>query len=125
VIASVCYWATSPVHSSSMQLCPTCHMVCLCVGHTSRDVNETRESRVSIFFLDPKKGISRLLRIETSDHPTIGPIVSGIIVTCRPARTCYQLIACLLHSGRGPHTRCTNAAKQRTLAYLSGREQRQ
>ena len=36
-----------------------------------RDVNETRESRASIFFLDPGKGISPLLRIETSDHPTI------------------------------------------------------
>ena len=31
----------------------------------ARDVNETRESRVSIFFLDPGKGISRLPRIET------------------------------------------------------------
>jgi len=29
----------------------------------------------------------------------------------------------LLHHGRGPHTRRTDAAKQRTEAYLSGREQ--
>ena len=31
----------------------------------NRDVNESGESRVSIFFLDPGKGISRLPRIET------------------------------------------------------------
>jgi len=37
-----------------------------------RDVNVTRESRVSIFFLDPGKGISRLPRIETGDHLTTG-----------------------------------------------------
>jgi len=38
--------------------------------------------RVSIFFLDPGKGISRLQRIETGNRPTTGPVVSGIIVTC-------------------------------------------
>ena len=37
-----------------------------------RDVNETRESPVSIFFLDPGKGISRLPRIETGDRLTTG-----------------------------------------------------
>ena len=37
---------------------------------------------------------------------------------------CYQLITCLLHHGCGPCTRCTDAAKQRTVAYLSGRGQR-
>ena len=36
---------------------------------------------------------------------------------------CYQSIACLLHCGRGPHTRRMNAKKQRTVAYLSGRGQ--
>jgi len=44
---------------------------------------ESLEFRVSIFFLHFGKGISRLPRIETSDRPTVGPIVSGIIVTCR------------------------------------------
>jgi len=34
-------------------------------NHANRDVNETRESRVSIFFLDPGKGISRFPRIDT------------------------------------------------------------
>ena len=48
------------------------------------DVNETRESRVSIFFLDPEKGISRLPRIET-DRTDNRPTVSGIIVTGRSA----------------------------------------
>jgi len=33
-------------------------------------------------------------------------------------------MACLLHRGHGPHTRRTDAAKQRTVAYLSGRGQR-
>ena len=37
-----------------------------------------RESRVSIFFLDPGEGISRLTRIETSDLPITGPTVSRI-----------------------------------------------
>jgi len=85
-----------------------------------RDVNETRESRVCIFFLDPEKGISRLTRIETSDHPTIVPIVSGIIVTGRSALATslsHLYAAC----GCGPHTRCTDAAKQRTVAYLCSR----
>jgi len=51
--------------------------------------------------------------------------VSRIIVTCRSA--CYQSIACfcLLHRGHGPYTRRTDAAKQRTVAYLSGMGQRQ
>ena len=39
-------------------------------------------------------------------------------------RTCYQLIACLLHRGCGPHTRRTDATKQRTVAYQGGRGQR-
>ena len=30
-----------------------------------RDINKTQESQVSIFFLNPGKGIFRLLRIET------------------------------------------------------------
>jgi len=38
-------------------------------------------------------------------------------------RTCYQLIGCLLHHDRGPHTRRTDAMKQRTVAYLSERGQ--
>jgi len=84
---------------------------------------ESLESRS--FFVDPGKGISRLLRIETSDRPTIGPIVSGIISTCCSALgACYHSIACLLHCGRGTHTRHTDAAKQRTVAYVSGRVQR-
>ena len=40
-------------------------------------------------------------------------------------RACYQSITCLFHRGHGPHTRCTDAAKQRTVAYLSGRGQQQ
>ena len=40
-------------------------------------------------------------------------------------RTCYHLITCLLHHGHGPHTGCTDAAKQRTAACLRGRGQRQ
>ena len=35
-----------------------------------RDVNATQDSRVKIFFLDPRKGISQLPRIETSDRLT-------------------------------------------------------
>jgi len=38
--------------------------------HRIRDVNETR---VSIFFLDPRKAISQLLRIETIDRPPVAP----------------------------------------------------
>ena len=36
---------------------------------------------------------------------------------------CYQSIAYLLHRSHGPHARCTDSAKQRTVAYLSGRGQ--
>ena len=36
---------------------------------------------------------------------------------------CHLSITCLLHQGRGPHTRRKDAAKQRTVAYLSGRGQ--
>jgi len=42
-------------------------------------------------------------------------------------RACYQLIACLLHRSHRPHTSLyawTDAAKQRTMVYLSGRGQR-
>ena len=79
------------------------------------------ESRVWIFFLDPGKRISRLPRIETSDRPTIGLLWAG---NCHLSLcTCYQLITCLLHRGHGPHTRRTDATKQRTVAYLSGRGQ--
>jgi len=83
-----------------------------------RDVNETRQSRVSIFFLDPGKGISGLPRIQTSDRLTIEPIVSGIIATCRST----SVDCCLLHRGHGPHTRRTDATKQRTVAYLRVRD---
>jgi len=51
------------------------------------DVNETRESQVSIFFLNPGKGNSRLPRIETSDCPTIGPI-------CERDNCHWSLCAC-------------------------------
>jgi len=88
-----------------------------------RDGNKTRESRVSIFFLDPGKGISQLLRIETSDHLTIWPIVSEIIVSGRSALAISRSIACLLHCGHGPHTRHMDTAKQRIAAYLSGNGQ--
>jgi len=49
--------------------------------------------------------------------------VSGIIVTCRSALAISR-DRLLLHGGRGPHTRRmdADAAKQRTVAYLSGRE---
>ena len=60
----------------------------------SMDVNETSESRFSIFFLDPGKGISRLHGIETSDRPTIGPIVSGTIVTCRSTLAISWSLVC-------------------------------
>jgi len=48
--------------------------VCVCVYNETRDVNKTgvRDWKVSIFFLVPGKGISRLPRIESSDHPKIG-----------------------------------------------------
>jgi len=52
------------------------------------------ESQVSIFFLDPGKGISRLPRIETSDCQTIGTIVSGIIVTCRSMLAISRWLVC-------------------------------
>jgi len=86
----------------------------------SMDVNETSESRFSIFFLDPGKGISRLHRIERpSDNRAYCERDSCHL----SLHTCYQLIACLLHSGYDPHSRCTDAAKQRAVAYLSGRGQ--
>jgi len=47
------------------------------------------------------KGISRLPRIETSDRPTIGPIVTGIIATCRCvlaiSRSLVYFTAAILH----------------------------
>ena len=87
-----------------------------------RDVNETLESRVSIFFLDPGKGISQLLRIARKQ---------GLlwVNNCHLLlRACYQWITCLLHCSCGLHTRCTDAPKQKdsgiSVAYLSGRGER-
>jgi len=68
---------------------------------------------VSIFFLDPEKGSSLLLRIKTRDRPTVGLIVSGIIVTCRSALAINRSLVCF--------ARCTDATKQRTVVYLSGK----
>jgi len=73
-------------------------------------------------FSPSREKYCRLPRIETSDRPTTEPTVSGIIATSRCA--CYQSIACLLQSGRGPHTRHTDTTKHRTVAYLSGMGQR-
>ena len=65
---------------------------------------------------------SQLPRNDISDHPTIGLLW---VYNCQLSfHTCYQSIACLLHRGCGPHTRCTDTAKQKTVAYLSGRGQR-
>jgi len=62
---------------------------------------------------------SRLMRNDISDRPTIGLLWA---YNCHLSlHTCYQSIACLLHRGCGPHTRCTDTAKQKTVAYLSGR----
>jgi len=55
--------------------------------------NETRES--GSFFLILRKGISLLTRIETSDRLT-GPIVSGIIVTCRSALAINRSLVCFM-----------------------------
>ena len=51
-------------------------------------------SRVLIFFLDPRKGISGLPRIETSNHPTTGTTVSGIIVTCCSVLAINRSLVC-------------------------------
>ena len=85
----------------------------------NRDVNETRESRVSIFFLDPWKEFLdfRESRLKTARQQAYSEWNNCHLSLC----ACYQSIACLLHRGRGPHTRRTDAAKQRTVAYLSGR----
>ena len=68
------------------------------------------------------------LWFETSDCLTIEPIVSGIIVTCLSHLLSIDRLfaspTCLLHGGHGPHARCTDAAKQMTVAYLSVRAQR-
>ena len=72
------------------------------------------ESRVSIFFLEPGKGISRLLRIET----TVRQQAYCERDNCHLSlHACYQSITCLLHRGRGLHTRRTDS----TVVYLSGR----
>ena len=71
---------------------------------------------------DMKQLNSPLPRNDTSDHPTIGLLW---VYNCQLSlHTCYQSIACLLHHGCGPHTRCMDTAKQKTVAYLSGRGQR-
>ena len=64
------------------------------------------------------------LWFDSRDHPTVGPIVSGIIGIATHLLSVNQWIACLLHPGHSPQTRCTDAAKQRTVAYLSDRGQR-
>ena len=78
------------------------------------DDNERLE-RVLIFFLDPGKKSFRLPRIE--NKPDNKPIVSGIIVTCRSTLA----ISGSLVASRRPW----RAAKQRTVAYQSGRGHRE
>ena len=84
----------------------------------TKNVNKPPESQASIFFLDPGKGISglpKLPKIETSDCPTIGPIVSGIIVTCRSALAIHWPLVCFTAAvARIPYTQsCQNKGQWR------------
>jgi len=84
----------------------------------NRDVNDN-ETRESWFFLSiPGKEFSdfRESRLATARQQAYCERDNCYL----SLHACYQSIACLLHRGRGPHSRCTDAAKQRTLAYLSG-----
>jgi len=87
-----------------------------------RDVNETQVSRVLIFFLITGKefldfGESRLATARQQAYSEWD--------NCHLLlHACYQSIACLLHRNHGQLTRRTDAAKQRKVAYLSGRGSR-
>jgi len=56
-----------------------------------RDVNETRESRVSIFFSIPGKEFLDFRELRLTRPPDNRPLVSGIIVTCRSLSDCHSL----------------------------------
>ena len=78
----------------------------------------TRLESLALFSQSRERNFSTF---ENQDYrpPDSTPIVSGIIVNS--SSVLVSVIAYLLHRGRGPHTRHMDAAKQRTLAYLSGR----
>ena len=77
-----------------------------------------------LFFLITGKEFLDFRESRLTRPPDNRPIVSGIIVTGHSAAQRLLSVDCLLlHGGRGPHTRRTDAdaAKQRTVAYQSGR----
>jgi len=84
--------ASTPSLSFLQAGCPSCRPT----DSNAGDVNKTRESRVSILFLGPRKAISRFPKIRTSNRPTMGPIVSRITATCRSALDISQLLICFI-----------------------------
>ena len=81
--------------------------------------------RKPVFYRLPDYVTSRHMSdlwFETKGRPTIGPIVSGIIVTCRSALAISRLLVCFAGAvALMPDAHCTDAEKQRTMAYLSDR----
>ena len=80
----------------------------------------------TVYFSEPVTGLPKpvFYRLPVTEKP----IVSGIIVTGRSALAISLSVDhLLLHGGRGPHTRRTDAVAvgQRTVAYQSGRGQRE
>ena len=82
----------------------------------------TRDSRVSNFSSIPGKEFLDFRESRLTRPPDNRPTVRQII-----ALRLLSVDRLLLHSGRGLHTRRTDAvaAKQKTVAYLSGRGQRE
>jgi len=80
----------------------------------------------TVYFLEPVTGLPKPVFYQLP--VTERPIVSGIIVTGHSALAISLSVDhLLLHGGRSPHTRRTDAVAvgQRTVAYQSGRGQRE
>jgi len=78
-------------------------------------------TRLDFFFSIPGKEFLDFRELRVTCRQTIGLLWAGLLSPVAPSLLSVNRL--LLHGGHGPHTRCMDAdtAKQRTVAYLSGK----
>jgi len=110
----------------SVPNCLACEMSSYhCFGRLTNESACSRDVK-TVYFSEPVTGLPKpvFYRLLVTERP----IVSGITVTGRSTLAISLSVDhLLLHGGRGPRTRRTDAvaAGQRTVAYQSGRGQRE
>jgi len=92
------------------------HMRCNLFSHQETTTTSvlTRDVK-TVYFSEPVTGLPK---------PVFYRLPKGLLWVGWLSPVAPRLLSVdrlLLHGGRGPHSRCTDAAKQRTVAYLSGR----